>query len=138
VIGCKLWGMSTAFRLRRVALIATCSVLLASVIWAQDVTHKIIFTFSYDFRLTPACSRKIKQACVQQFNFYDISAGMAKRVKLGSIPIPPHAKGFVKNISGTSDATLFNPGHHMVAVAAQMPDGSESDLRRCTTIVKIP
>lgn len=115
-----------------------CSVLLASVAGAQDVMHKIAFTFSYDFRQTPACSRKIKQACVQQFNFYDISAGLAKRVKLGSVPIPAHAKGFLKNISGTSDAILFNPGHHMLAVAAQMPDGSESDLRRCTTIVKIP
>ncbi|MGB7728698.1 MAG: hypothetical protein WBL50_11740 [Candidatus Acidiferrum sp.] len=138
MIGCKLWGVDTSFLLRRLTLIATCSVLLASVICAQEVTHKIVFTFSYDFRQTPACSHKIKQACVQQFNFYDISHGTSQRVKLGSIPTPAHAKGFVKNISGTSDAILFNPGHHMVAVAAQMPDGSESDLRRCTTIVKIP
>lgn len=130
--------MSTPFLLRRLILAAIGSLLLASMIHAQDITHKIVFTFSYDFRLTPACSHKIKQACVQQFNFYDISAGMAKRVKLGSIPTPPHAKGFVKNISGTSDSILFNPGHHLVAVAAQMPDGSESDLRGCTTVVKIP
>ena len=100
--------------------------------------HKIVFTFSYDFRLTPACSRKIKQACVQQFNFYDISHGPSQRVKLGSIPIPPHAKGFVKTISGTSDVILFNPGHHMIAVAAQMPDGSESDREDAPPLSKSP
>jgi hypothetical protein len=130
--------MSTRFLLRRLTWTAIGPLLLAFVMCAQEVTHKIVFTFSYDFRLTPACSRKITQACVQQFNFYDISRGTSQRVKLGSIPTPPDVKGFVRNISGTSDPILFNPGHHMVAVAAQMPDGSESDLRRCTTIVKIP
>jgi hypothetical protein len=37
---------------------------------------------------------------------------------LGTIPTPPHATGFVENISGTSDSILFNRGHHLVAVAA--------------------
>jgi len=44
----------------------------------------------------------------------------------------------VKGISGTSDALLFNSGRHMVAVSAQLRDGSESDLSQCATIVKIP
>jgi hypothetical protein len=79
-----------------------------------------------------------KTGGVQQFNFYEISMGIPNRAKLGSIPVPADAKGFVKGISGTTEAFIFDHGRHMVAVAAQMPDGSESDLRECTTIVKIP
>jgi hypothetical protein len=112
--------------------------LVTAVIDAQDVPHKISFTFDYDFRVTPACSRKVKRACVQQFNIYDISIGTAKRTKLGSIPVPAGAKGLVKAISGTTEPQLFNSGKHKIAVAAQMQDGSESDLRECTTIITIP
>jgi len=101
-------------------------------------THKISFTFDYDFRLTPACSPKVKQGCVQQFDFYDISAGIPKRVKLGSMPVPAGATGFVKGISFTTESLLFNPGRHRVAVSAQTPDGSESDLSKCATIIKVP
>lgn len=113
------------------------SLLYASLQTSQP-KYKITFTFDYDFRVTPACSQEVKQACVQQFNFYEISRGIPKRAKLGSIPVPANAKGFVKGISGTTEAFLFDHGRHMVAVAAQMPNGSESDLRKCATIVKIP
>ncbi len=115
-----------------------CSLLFAGVIFPQEARHKISFTFDYDFRVTPACSREVKQACVQQFNFYDISQGIAKRVKLGSIPVPAGASGLVKSISAKTEPLLLNSGRHLLAVSAQMPDGSESDLRMCTTIVKIP
>jgi hypothetical protein len=64
--------------------------------------------------------------------------GIGYRVKLGSIPVPADAKGFVKGISGTTQPFLFDPGRHRVGVAAQMPDGSESDFGECTIIVKIP
>jgi hypothetical protein len=104
---------------------------------AAQSRHTIKFTFDYDFGITPACSVQIKKGCVQQFNFYDISAGMAKRVKLGSLPVPAGAKGLVKGISFTTDRRLFNPGKHMVAVSAQLADGMESDVRKCSTIVKI-
>jgi hypothetical protein len=100
--------------------------------------YKITFTFNYDFRVTPACSGEVKKACVQQFNFYEISRGIGYRAKLGSIPVPADAKGLVKGISGTSESFLFDPGKHRVAVAAQTPDGTESDLSKCTTIFKIP
>jgi hypothetical protein len=100
-------------------------------------THRITFTFDYDFRVTPACSPNVTEKCVQQFNFYDISAGIPKRVKLGSISVPAGASGFVKNISATTDPLLFNSGRHMLAVSAQMPNGLESDLSKCTTIVKV-
>jgi hypothetical protein len=75
---------------------------------------------------------------VQQFNFYDISQGIENRVKLGSMPVPAGASGFVQGISTTTEPLLFNSGRHRLAVSAQMPDGLESDLSKCTTIVKIP
>ncbi len=113
------------------------SLLYASLQMSQP-KYKIAFAFNYDFRVTPACSWEVKQACVQQFNFYEISMGIPYRAKLGSIPVPAGAKGFVMGISGTTEPFLFDSGRHRVAVAAQMPDGSESDLGACTTIVKIP
>jgi hypothetical protein len=100
--------------------------------------HTVSFTFDYDFRATPACSPKVKQDCVQQFNFYDISRGIANPEKLGSIPVPAGATGLVKGISAKTDSFLFGAGRHKLAVSAQMPSGLESDLSKCTTIVKIP
>ena len=101
-------------------------------------THTLRLTFSYDFRITPACSKKVQERCVQQFNFYDISQGPDKRVKLGSIPAKPGAKKLEKAISGTSDPQVFSPGRHRVAVAAQLSDGRESDVRLCSVVVTIP
>src|SRR5580704_3943319 len=124
--------------LQRSAFVSLCSLILTAVVFSQQSTHKISFTFNYDFRITPACSRDVKKACVQQFNFYDISQGIAKHVKLGSMPVPDGASGFVQGISATTEPLLFNSGRHLLAVSAQMPDGSESDLSKCTTIVKIP
>ncbi len=112
------------------------SVLCAGALAAQS-RHTIKFTFDYDFRITPACSAEIKKGCVQQFNFYDISSGFATRVKLGSFPVPAGAKGLVKGISITTERRLFSPGKHMVAVSAQLADGMESDVSKCSTIVKI-
>ena len=140
--------MTAHFLLRRLAFLVLCSLFPTAVIHPQQVTHKISFTFDYDFRVTPACSPEVTHACVQQFNFYDISAGIPKRTKLGSIPVPAGATGLVKGISFTTESFLFNPGKHLVAVSAQMPcrirrsagscNGVESDLSKCSTIVKIP
>ena len=130
--------MTAHFLLQRLAFVSLCSLLFTTVIFPQESTHKITFTFDYDFRITPACSAQIKQAYVQQFNFYDISQGIANRVKLGSMPVPSGASGLVKGISGTTERLLFNSGRHLLAVSAQMPDGSESDLSKCTIIVRIP
>jgi len=112
--------------------------LLCGGVLASHARHKITFTFDYDFRITPACSPEVKLPCIQQFNFYDISTGIPKRVRLGSIPVPSGATGLVKGISGTSESLLFSPGRHMIAVSAQMPNSMESDLSKCNTIVKIP
>ena len=112
------------------------SVLCAGALTAQS-RHTITFTFDYDFGITPACSATIRKDCVQQFHFYDISAGIPKRVPLGSFPVPTGATGLMKGISFTTDRRLFNIGKHMVAVAAQSENGLESDLQKCATIVKI-
>jgi len=112
--------------------------LLSGSVQTTQAKHTISCTFDYDFRVTPACSPKVTEGCVQQFNLYDISAGIPKRVKLGSIPVPAGASGFVKGISATTDPLLFESGRHLLAVTAQMPNGLESDFTKCTTIVKIP
>jgi hypothetical protein len=114
------------------------SLVLAPVDSPKTSMHKIRFTFSYDFRITPPCSSTVKEGCVQQFNFYEISRGISDRANLGSMPAPAGATGFVKGITATTEPFLFTSGRHMVAVSAQMADGSESDLSRCTKIIKIP
>lgn len=112
------------------------SLFCGSVLVSQ-ARHKITVKFDYDFRIIPACSQEAKMPCIQQFNFYDISAGIPKRVRLGSISAPSGASGLVKGIVGTSELLLFSHGKHMIAVSAQMPNGAESDLSGCTTIVQI-
>lgn len=122
-------------RRRFILLLASLSCVTAQ---ASLPTHTIRFTFNYDFGITPGCSKKVKVVCVQQFNFYDISQGPDQRVKLGSMPAKPGAKKLQKNVSGTSDPQVFNPGRHRVAVAAQLSDGRESDVRQCSVVVTIP
>ena len=123
--------------MRCLPLLVVAPLVLAPSVSPQPSRHTITFMFSYDFSVTPACSSSIKEKCVQQFNFYEISPGIANRVKLGSIPAPANAAGLVKYITGTAKPFLFTSGKHMVAVSAQMPDGSESDLSQCTKIIKI-
>ncbi|MGD1210703.1 MAG: hypothetical protein ABR973_05020 [Candidatus Acidiferrales bacterium] len=100
--------------------------------------HSVAVKFDYDFRLTPACTAKIKKGCVQQFVVYDISAGEAKRSKLFTIPAPQDATGAVTGIAGTSPPLSFESGKHLLEVVAQYPDGTESQARACTTWVTIP
>jgi len=101
-------------------------------------THTILVTFDYDFAVTPACSPTVTQKCVKQFNIYDISPGIPKRTMIGSIAVPLNATGLVRGISGKTEPFQFNPGRHRLAVSAQMPDGTESDLRLCSVMVQIP
>lgn len=130
--------MNALCHLKRLVLLSMCSLCFDAGIFPQDVPHKISFTFDYDFRATPACSKDIVKACVQGFNFYDISQGIAKRVKLGSMAVPAGASGLVKGISSTTEAMVFNPGRHRVSVAAQTVEGTESDLSKCSVIVTTP
>jgi hypothetical protein len=57
----------------------------------KSVKHSITVKFDYDFRATPACVSAVRKNCVEQFNLYDISAGLAKRTKLASMPVPSGA-----------------------------------------------
>ena len=116
---------------------ATVSVSLLRGDAKKSSMHSITFTFNYDFAVTPACSPKITQECIQQFNLYEISAGISNRKKLGSIPAPVGATGYVKGISATTKPFLWVPGKHRLAVSAQMPNGLESDLSKCTIMIKI-
>jgi hypothetical protein len=112
--------------------------LLSARAQTSQSTHKITVTFDYDFWLNPACSPEVTEGCVQQFNIYEISQGVAKRVKLASIPVPPDATGIVHGISGTTEPVLFDTGRHRIAVSAQRPNGSESDLSKCAIVVAVP
>lgn len=100
--------------------------------------HKVTITFNYDFTNAPVCPAKTAKTCVQRFNLYDISAGVAKRTKLMSFPPPDGANGFKKGITVTTPPLLFEPGKHLLAVTAQMSKGDESDPNKCTTWVEIP
>jgi len=103
-----------------------------------DSTHKITVTFNYDFTHTPVCSPTIAKACVQQYNLYDISAGITKRAKLMSFPPPADASGFVKGITVTTPPLPFKPGKHLLAVTARLSKGGESDPDQCTVWVQVP
>jgi hypothetical protein len=127
--------MSGHSRLHGLPFLVLASLVVAPAVSPKPSRHTIRFTFSYDFRTTPPCSSTVKEGCVRQFNFYEISPG--NHVRLGSIPAPAQATGFVKGITGTTKPFLFTSGKHMVAVSAQMDDGSESDLSQCSKIIKI-
>jgi hypothetical protein len=119
-----------------VAIVLMCA--LTGTVQKTHRKHTISFTFDYDFSVTSACSYRVTNRCVQHFNFYDISPGTSKRVKLGSIPVPSGATGSVKGISATTEPLLLESGRHLLAVTAQMPSGLESDSSKCTVWVEVP
>ncbi len=100
--------------------------------------HTVTVTFDYDFRLTPACSKKIALNCVQQFVAYDISAGARKATFLFPIALPASPVNLVHAITGTSPKLDFESGKHLISVTAQGPDGKQSRKSVCTTWITIP
>ena len=110
--------------------------------WAQAPSgkHTITVTFTYDFRLTPACAGKVRKNCVTQFNIYDLSAGFKNRTKLFSIPVGTDVGKGVKEFSATSPLLLFESGKHLIGAAAQGPEPGklESDPRLCKVWVEVP
>jgi hypothetical protein len=102
-------------------------------------SHFVTVKFDYDFGKTPACSAKVKTACVEKFVAYDISAGVKHRAKLFEIPLPPNPVGLVPGIKQRSPEKLdFESGMHLISVVAREPDGTESRHRACTTWIQIP
>jgi hypothetical protein len=104
---------------------------------ADGSRHSVTVTFDYNFGLTPACSEKVTDNCVNQFNVYDISAGVENRTRLFTIPVDPAAKGIVKGITGTSPVLLFAPGKHLISVVAQTPSNQKSTPEACTAWIEI-
>jgi hypothetical protein len=106
---------------------------------AGSHVHKITVKFDYDFTKTPSCAPpKVKDKCVAQFNVYDISAGVKNRSKLFSMPAAAGETARVTGITATSPARTFEPGRHLIGVATQEPNGTESDPRACTIWVDVP
>jgi len=103
---------------------------------AQSPKHTITMKFDYDFTAMPACSQKVSKKCIAKFVVYDISGG--KPYKLFTIPVPPDASGAVKGISGESQPLLFEPGKHLIGVAAQKDSGEESSPFASAVWVTIP
>jgi hypothetical protein len=136
---CGSFAVRGGFVLRAAALLTMVSTIAFTAVGrTAGSTHKITLRFDYDFRSTPACSAKVSEDCVQQFVVYDISGGAAKRIKLLVIPVPANARGLVHGIAATTPPLLFEPGKHLLAVSAKMPNGRESDPSACTTWVKVP
>jgi len=100
--------------------------------------HSVTVKFDYDFTTTPACSEKLHEHCVRRFVAYDISAGLAHRAKLFTIPVPDGAKGQVRSITATSPKLDFESGKHQLAVTAQEASGVESRHYAATVWVVIP
>lgn len=103
--------------------------------------HTITVHFDYDFNRTPACPQAANQPCVQQFVVYDVSNGMSlkRRFQLFTIPVPPHAKGSMRGITGKSPSLPFQSGRHLIAISAQMSDDkTESFPGKCAVWVKVP
>jgi hypothetical protein len=104
---------------------------------ADGSRHSVTVTFDYNFGLTPACSEKVTDKCVKQFNVYDISAGVEHRTRLFTIPVDPASKGIIKGITGTSPELLFAPGKHLISVVAQTPSDQKSAPEACTAWIEI-
>jgi len=105
---------------------------------AAHSLHFVTVKFDYDFGKTPACSAKVKTACVEEFVAYDISAGVKNRSKLFEIGLPAKPIGFVPGITGKSPKKLdFESGKHWISVVAREPDGTESRHKACTTWIVI-
>jgi len=102
--------------------------------------HAITVHFDYDFKGTPACPQPKDKPCVEQFIVYDIWVGFSpdKRFKLFTVALPPDAKGAVKGITGTSPPLAFQPGKHLIAVTAEMPNKKESSPQACQFWLTIP
>jgi hypothetical protein len=83
------------------------------------VMRTVNVKFDYDFSRFPACSAKITQKCVQQFNVYEVSA---KPIFLFSIPVPPNAKKKMTGITGSApQKQSFFTGPHRFGVTAKGP-----------------
>jgi hypothetical protein len=103
----------------------------------QAVMRTVKVKFDYDFSRFSACSAKITQRCVQQFNVYEVSA--KPPIFLFSIPLPRKTKGLVKGITGSGpQKRSFLTGPHRFGVTAKGPGlNYESDPYQAMTFAEV-
>ena len=108
------------------ALMSACSRAQSSgqskprVLAQSAVMRTVTVKFDYDFSRFPACSAKVTQKCVEQFNVYEVSA--KPPIFLFSIPLPPKAKGKMSGITGSApQKQSFFTGPHRFGVTAKGP-----------------
>ena len=103
----------------------------------QAVMRTAKVKFDYDFSKSPACSAKVTQKCVQQFNVYEVSA--KPPIFLFSIPVPPNARGKMTGITGSAPQKhSFFTGPHRIGVTAKGPGlNYESDPYQSMTFAEV-
>jgi hypothetical protein len=125
------------------ALMSACSRAQSSVeskphaLAQATVMRTVKVKFDYDFSRFPACSAKITQKCVQQFNVYEVSA--KPPIFLFSIPVPPNAKKKMTGITGSApQKQSFFTGPHRFGVTAKGPGlNYESDPYLAMTFAEV-
>jgi hypothetical protein len=125
------------------ALMSGCSRVQSSgqskpqVLAQSSVMRTVTVTFDYDFSRFPACSTKITQKCVQQFNVYEVSA--KPPIFLFTVPVPPNAKGKMTGIPGSAPKKQsFFTGPHRFGVTAKGPGlNYESDPYQAMTFAEV-
>jgi hypothetical protein len=102
----------------------------------QAVMRTVKVKFDYDFSRFRACSAKVTQKCVQQFNVYEVSG---KPIFLFSIPVTPKAKGKMTGIVGSApQKQSFFTGPHRIGVTAKGPGlNYESDPYQAMTFAEV-
>jgi hypothetical protein len=107
------------------------------VLAQSSVMRTVTVTFDYDFSRFPACSTKITQKCVQQFNVYEVSA--KPPIFLFTVPLPPNAKGKMTGIPGSAPKKQsFFTGPHRFGVTAKGPGlNYESDPYLAMTFAEV-
>ena len=102
----------------------------------QAVMRTVKVKFDYDFSRFRACSAKVTQKCVQQFNVYEVSG---KPIFLFSIPVPPNARGKMTGIKGSApQKQSFFTGPHRFGVTAKGPGVNyESDPYQAMTFAEV-
>jgi hypothetical protein len=103
----------------------------------QAAMRTVRVKFDYDFSSFSACSAKVTQKCVQQFNVYEVSA--KPPVFLFSIPVPQNAKGKMTGITGSApQKQSFFTGPHRFGVTAKGPGlNYESDPYQAMTFAEV-
>jgi hypothetical protein len=119
--------------LRKPLLWAYAAALFCACCRTDSNTKQVTVTFDYDFTQNHACSETVTTNCLAQFNVYDISGIIPK--KLSSIPAPSGATGPVSNITATVRPLRSRSGKRVFAVSAQMASGEESSPQACAASV---